>query len=357
MIRIDPLSFPFRVVLALAVLTFAGTLRADSMWSEFVKTFVTPEGRVVDTGNGRISHSEGQGYGMVLAVARRDRETFERIWRWTRANLQIRNDALLAWKWEPRGRKGVVTDMNNATDGDLLVAWALFRAAEEWGAVSYREEARKILADVLKLAVVPSAFGPILLPGVEGFKQPGGIVVNLSYWVFPAFRTFAEEDPGTDWMAVAASGKRLLEAARFGRWGLPPEWLLVSEGAVALPDGFPPDFGYNAIRIPLHLVWDGTVAAEDFDSYRAYAATFPAVDEVRATINLVTNLPGEDPVLPGMADVYRLIGRSGPAGMADPSVDGRLSAQPYFSAALTLLARLACEEGRALANTEKENHP
>lgn len=358
MSRVDRQSFRRGAAAALLALMFAGMARADSLWREFVKTFVTSEGRVVDTGNGRISHSEGQGYGMILAVAHGDRDTFERIWKWTRSNLQVRNDALLAWKWEPRGRRGVVTDMNNATDGDLLVAWALFRAAARWEVESFREEGQKIIADVLKLAVVPSAFGPVLLPGVEGFKRSDGLVVNLSYWVFPAFRVFAKEDRDTDWMAIAASGRRLLEAAKFGRWGLPPEWLLVRENGVALPGDFPPEFGYNAIRIPMHLVWDAVTAGGNFASYREYASSFPTIEEVKATVNLVTNLPGNDPVLPGMAGIYRLIGRSGPAGASAPTGSGDLSNQSYFSAALTLLGRLAWEEGAAsAAEAEKGTHP
>jgi len=30
--------------------------------------FISPEGRVIDDANGGISHSEGQGYGMLIAV-------------------------------------------------------------------------------------------------------------------------------------------------------------------------------------------------------------------------------------------------------------------------------------------------
>jgi endoglucanase len=53
---------------------------------------VTEAGRVVDTAKGLISHSEGQGYGLLLAVAAGDRSTFDRIWGWTRANLAVRKD-------------------------------------------------------------------------------------------------------------------------------------------------------------------------------------------------------------------------------------------------------------------------
>ncbi|MEQ4600202.1 MAG: glycosyl hydrolase family 8, partial [Methylobacteriaceae bacterium] len=96
----------------------ANTLGDDAAWRAYRSRFITEQGRIVDTANGLISHSEGQGYGMLLAVAAGDRPTFERIWGWTRANLMVRSDELLAWRWAPDHRPAV-SDMNNATDGDI----------------------------------------------------------------------------------------------------------------------------------------------------------------------------------------------------------------------------------------------
>ncbi len=42
---------------------------AQRAWSEFRTRFLTADGRVVDTGNQGVSHSEGQGYGLLLAAA------------------------------------------------------------------------------------------------------------------------------------------------------------------------------------------------------------------------------------------------------------------------------------------------
>ena len=46
-----------------------GTLKDPEAWRAYKAHFVTEAGRVVDTANKGISHSEGQGYGMLLAVA------------------------------------------------------------------------------------------------------------------------------------------------------------------------------------------------------------------------------------------------------------------------------------------------
>ena len=38
-------------------------------WSLYKKNFVSPQGRVIDDGNGGVTHSEGQGYGLLMAGA------------------------------------------------------------------------------------------------------------------------------------------------------------------------------------------------------------------------------------------------------------------------------------------------
>jgi endoglucanase len=45
---------------------------------------------VVDTANNGISHSEGQGYAMLMAEWANERETFGRLLNWTRSNLSRR---------------------------------------------------------------------------------------------------------------------------------------------------------------------------------------------------------------------------------------------------------------------------
>ncbi len=77
---------------------------------------------MIDRTNGGVSHSESQGYGMLLAVAANDRAAFEAIWAWTQAHLYVRGDNLASWKWDPAATPHVA-DPNNATDGDLLIAW------------------------------------------------------------------------------------------------------------------------------------------------------------------------------------------------------------------------------------------
>ncbi len=306
-------------------------------WSVYCERFVTPDGRVVDTGNGGVSHSEGQGYAMLLAIAFRDPVRFERLWRWTRTHLQVRDDHLLAWRWVPGGVPAPVADRNDAADGDLLVAWALARAAATWAVPRYREAARAIALDVLGKLVQSHGRATILLPGAEGFVDAGTVTVNLSYWVFPALRALAEVAPAPAWQALAASGLALLEAARFGRFGLPPDWLALDPPRPA--PGFPARFGYDAVRIPLYLVWAGIDRHPVLAAVTAYAAAHRG--EPPATLDLVTGTGSPEPLPAGGRAVLALAARAGGPAPALPRLDATMD---YYSASLLLLAKLAWAE-------------
>lgn len=232
-------------------------------WAAYRARFVTAEGRVVDNGNGDVSHSESQGYGLLLAVAADDPDGFALIWRWTRDHLRVRPDGLFAWKWDPQ--RQAVADRNNASDGDLLIAWALTRAAKRFGHPEAMAEARAIATSLMAAAVRPGRTGPILLPGAAGFgpgDQPDGPVVNLSYWVYPALSDFAALWPDQGWDALRRNGLDLLAASRFGPRRLPADWESVDGDQPTPARRFPATFGYDAIRIPLYLAWDGAAPPE-----------------------------------------------------------------------------------------------
>ena len=240
----------------------------EGTWASWRAAFMTADGRVIDNANGDISHSEGQGYGMLLAVIAGDQRSFELLYGWTKTNLLVRPDGLAGWKWEP-GKTPPLTDRNNASDGDLLIAWALAEAADRWGRQEYRNDAARIAIALNNATGIRSSFGRVMLPGVDGFTvehrktQEDGPVVNLSYWIFPAMERLATVAPRVDWDGFRASGLTLLKAARFGSARLPTEWLSIKEGRAVPARGFPPAFSYNAVRIPLYLAWSRRDSREE----------------------------------------------------------------------------------------------
>ena len=196
-------------------------LRQD--WLAFRQLYVTPEGRVLDTGNGNISHSEGQGCGMLAAQAADDPATFARILDWTNHTLRRRPDALHAWRYKP-GDANPVSDLNNATDGDLLIAGALARAAVRWNRPDYAVMAARLARAILGLTRQAGA-RTVLLPGAAGFEKPDHFVINPSYYTFALFADLAPFAPSPLWDTLRQEGTALMLQGRFGKWLLPPDWL------------------------------------------------------------------------------------------------------------------------------------
>lgn len=309
-------------------------------WRGYAERFVR-DGRIVDTGNGNVSHSEGQGYGLILAAAAGDRAGFDRIWAWAQTMLQVRGDRLFAWKWDPKaGGDGI--DSNNATDGDVLIAWGLLRGAEVWDETSYRDAALEILEAVRDGAVIAEAGRYWLLPATDGFRN-GVTVLNPSYFVFPALRAFAAVDRDGGWEELEESGRVLAETARFGTAALVPDWVALRPDGRLGPDRRHTfEFGFNAIRVPLYLAWAGA-KADELDVFSTHFG--PAGTSFAPVVPLANGDPAAYPPPQGFLAVADLVrAASGGPMFSRCRVPG--DDKDYYSATLSLLAMLAAAEIR-----------
>ena len=322
----------------LAALSPASARASEAAWKQFRESVIQPDGRVVDAAQGGISHSEGQGYAMLFAVHYGDHATFEQLWHWTRSHLQVRGDSLLAWRWSPQGG---VTDKNDASDGDLIVAWALLRAYNKWHSPDYLDASRKLAQDIRAKLVRKTDHGVILLPGAEGFNKADGDAINLSYWVFPALDEIGQADPSPDWKALADNGIAILKYARFGRWGLPPDWLSLKTTSVPA-DALSDHFGYNAMRIPLYLLWSRRESPALLKPYRDFWGYFSGARFLPSWTNLKDDCVDSFDASPG---VHRLAQWVLDYPATPSRSDGRPEkGQGYYSASLLLLIEMAMSE-------------
>ncbi len=185
----------------------SAAMRQD--WLAFRHQYVTPEGRVIDTGNGNASHSEGQGWGLMGAQAADDQETFASLLDWTTHALRRRpNDTLHAWRYKPADANPV-SDLNNATDGDLFIASALARAAIRWQRPDYAAQAAHLARDILGLVRTAGA-RTVLLPGASGFEKPDCLSLNPSYYAFGLFPDLAALVPSAKWDLLRQDGAALI---------------------------------------------------------------------------------------------------------------------------------------------------
>ena len=304
-------------------------------WEQYRQRFMTSEGRIQDTGNGGISHSEGQGWGMLLAVAADDQEAFQKLWDWTDIMLRRPDMALFSWRYDPR-TEPAVADPNNASDGDVLIAWALLRAGQRWGNTDYLAQSAMIREAISKRLVRRVQGYTTLLPGIEGFDQPGGTLINLSYLVIPAFAEFDRIDPRGPWKDLLDDAPRLLKLARYGRYDLPPDWLMLPKQGKPYPaSGWPARFGFDAVRIPLYYRW-GRMDQRDPALLRPFERFWRSGGQGNppAWIDLDDGSVAPYPVSTGVLAIRAYL-----AGAALP--ESPVHAEDYYSASLYLLVQLA----------------
>jgi endoglucanase len=149
--------------------------------------------------------------------------------------------------------------------------------------------------------------------------------------------------PAAPWPLVARDGIDLLRRARFGAWGLSPDWVLVppADEPLRLPQRWPPRFSFDAVRVPLLLAWGN----EAHHPAVAAAAAFwsdPRWQPPPAYVDLVTGEPAAFQSSPGVRAIASfVVARRSANGLAVtlPSVN---DSRDYYSASLTLLVRFAC---------------
>lgn len=230
-------------------------------WQAYRTVFIQDDGRVVDrTADGR-STSEGQAYSLFFALLANDRALFDRILRWTEANLSEGSleRRLPAWLWGRRedGSWGV-KDANSASDADLWLAYSLMEAARLWQVQEYGQKARALLDLVRRqeLAEIPGV-GVMLLPAPQGFQlDDGRWRLNPSYLPEFQFRYFAVVDPNGPWKA--AWYNHLTQMQRLLRDGIAPDWYQIDAAGKPMLDPVSGErCSYDAIRVYL---WAGISA-------------------------------------------------------------------------------------------------
>ncbi|WP_375688281.1 glycosyl hydrolase family 8 [Pseudooceanicola sp. LIPI14-2-Ac024] len=311
---------------------------APEAWATWRARFLAPDGRVVDDGQGGISHSEGQGYALLLAQAFDDRDSFDLIEDWTRRSLANRQDALMSWAWDPARAEHVI-DWHNATDGDLFRAWALLRAARVSGWPVDLSVVEAICRYIVALCLAPDPGVPgalLLRPGAEARRDDAGVLVNPSYYHLRALRDLGAAFGLPALTATADHGDNLLRALAAA--GPVPDWIEVTGDGVAPPRDHAMRSSYDALRVPLYLAWSGM-------------ADHPAAVVMRDAMRRATH-PGH--VAVSFAPDGSILAESDQPGYRaietlasgkNPRIDARDPAvQPYYPATLQLLCHVAARE-------------
>lgn len=313
----------------------------QTAWTAWKALCLSPDGRVIDSYQNNISHSEGQGYGLTLAAIFGDRQAAEQIISWTDTNLALRPDQLLAWRWQPDTVPQVV-DRNNASDGDLFYAWGLMLLAQRLNRPDYLTRAGQICTDILRRCTKPHPDGSgrmLLLPGASGFQDATGVTLNPSYYMPRAMRDLALATGLNAMAQLAATGQSLID--ELSRKGPVPDWVRVTASGMSLPpNDFAPRSGYEAMRVTLFQIWSGE---GEGSAVRAAVHAAEAAGSAGGTVT-VWSLPDGAVLERSSHEGYAAI-----AGLASCTLSGGFGAlmpafsnnQPYYPATLHLMSLVA----------------
>jgi endoglucanase len=216
---------------------------------DFLDHYVEGDGRVVRRDEGNDVVSEGQAYGMLIAVALGDEARFRAIWDWTKSHLR-RPDGLLSWRWAD----GQVTDVNSVADADLDAARSLVLAGRRFQAPELGEDGKRLGADILQAETVAvgtrTAPPDDLAPPGEWVVGPGRMTVagnwasappyavDPGYFAPRAERELLHVSADRRWLEVSRT-QRVLGWQLVGTGPLPPDWATVNEVGHAVPTGPP----------------------------------------------------------------------------------------------------------------------
>lgn len=226
--------------------------RAIADARDFLGSNVASDGRVVRHDQGGDTVSEGQGYGMLLALAANDRAAFTRIWSWTHSHLQEKS-GLFAYHWPSTS----ASDRMPAADADTQIAWALDLAGGRWHDQAWTAAAKQIAEAVAGAEVGYDDQGhPTLSGGPWAVPHGRAVIVEPGYWTFPADQALGALTGDHRWLALSPNDAQHLIDLTGNGSRLPADWAQVGGGhaivATAHPSGTPVVSGQDGLRA---LVW------------------------------------------------------------------------------------------------------
>ena len=265
----------FVVILAVFCLTlFLARTRSkveirNRLYRQWTEHYLVTDGkqsyvRTTNSDQETVVLSEAQGYGMLITVeaAKKDlanQEDFDRLYRYYQNN-RLDDTQLMAWKQIIK--KGELSsEHQNATDGDLYIAYALMEAAKQWPekGEGYQQQAKAILDDILKYNYNETT-GVLTVGNWANQDSEFYHLMRTSDTLPSFFQSFYELTGNEQWLSIKEKMLAQLDAiSSQTKTGLLPDFMWVDEqGArVADPDTieskYDGAYSYNACRLPYNL--------------------------------------------------------------------------------------------------------
>lgn len=205
------------------------------------------------------ARTEGMSYGMMICVQLDKKDYFDRIFRWAKKYMQMKDGpqkGYFAWSVKPDGSSPA---RGAAADGELYFVTSLLFASNRWGndtGINYLEEAQYIINTCLGAEGQPKLFDEKY--NLIAFV-PGANYTDPSYHI-PAFyevwAKYAQDGRSEYWMKMAREAREYLHKSVHPVTGLNPDYnnfdgSLLNNGRL-MGDVF----RYDSWRVPMNIALD-----------------------------------------------------------------------------------------------------
>jgi endo-1,4-beta-D-glucanase Y len=266
--------------------------------------------QIYDTGNGDV-RSEGQSYGMMMAVQMNLRTEFDKLWSYAASCMRQSNGS---FTWSMQQGSCSAKQSGFAPDGEEYFAMALLLASRRWDTstgIDYAAEAKNVLKALATQLMFSKSPACVFFTMNSGNSDPS-YVLPLFYSEWACL----DADNASLWNdATKHAQTTFFHNACNKQTGLAPE----HSGL----DGSPQDdFGPDAWRVPMNIMMDYNLNYADADWQASYAKTHAAfwVKEGLTSYGDRYSLTGQnkDPNHgPGQDGVNALLAFALPAGDAN----------------------------------------
>ncbi|RYY53760.1 MAG: glycoside hydrolase [Chitinophagaceae bacterium] len=231
------------------------------------------------------ARSEGLSYGMMVAVQLDKRDVFDRVWRWSKKNLQHQSgprEGYFAWSINPITLKK--NSEGSASDGELFFITALLFASNRWGndgSVHYYHEARRILDAMWKKDGTARVHNVLNTEHKQISFVPEGDGYNWtdpSYHLpafYEAWALYAKDGHEQFYRDCADTSRVFLHRACHPVTGLNSDYTEFS-GEPHPTRWMPPGFRYDSWRVPMNIAMDYSWFGKDRNWQLDYARRFRA---------------------------------------------------------------------------------
>ena len=240
---------------------------------------------VADVKN-RDVRTEGQSYGMMVAVQMDKQDMFDRIWTWTKTYMEHKEGPMKGFfAWHCR-YDGTHIDEGSASDGEFYFVTDLLLASRRWGndgKINYLADAQSLLNTM---------FSKDGSDGVTGIINMDYKLINFcpdpvsnrwtdpSYHIPAFFEVWAEsaQDGRADlYREIAANSRQFLHKACNEKTGINADQTTFDGKPITRSFGqysFVSQFWYDSWRVPMNITLDYNWSGADKEWQSEYADKF-----------------------------------------------------------------------------------